>query len=173
MRTPTARLWSACGARRAALRCAEWLHGRGGRARGYAHTWLCPHMAVPPRYTVGRHAGCTVGRPCSCSHSRPTACLPLPPCRLPSGLLFGLPVVMDTSNDAIKPGAKVGGGHLLWLCHRSKQVSARCSQGMRQRHAALASGHSACACLPLLQLLPGALAVPYIVPACCTLPRCC
>ncbi|PRW57030.1 sulfate adenylyltransferase [Chlorella sorokiniana] len=27
--------------------------------------------------------------------------------RLPSGLLFGLPVVMDTSNDAIKPGAKV------------------------------------------------------------------
>ena len=27
--------------------------------------------------------------------------------RLPSGLLFGLPVVMDTANDAIKPGAKV------------------------------------------------------------------
>lgn len=27
--------------------------------------------------------------------------------RLPSGLLFGLPVVMDTRNDAIKPGAKV------------------------------------------------------------------
>lgn len=32
---------------------------------------------------------------------------PACPCRLPSGLLFGLPVVMDTSNDAIKPGAKV------------------------------------------------------------------
>ncbi|KAL4451953.1 hypothetical protein ABPG75_007615 [Micractinium tetrahymenae] len=27
--------------------------------------------------------------------------------RLPSGLLFGLPVVMDTRNDGIKPGAKV------------------------------------------------------------------
>lgn len=32
-----------------------------------------------------------------------------PPCprSLPSGLLFGLPVVMDTANDAIKPGARV------------------------------------------------------------------
>jgi hypothetical protein len=30
-----------------------------------------------------------------------------PPSRLPNGLLFGLPVVMDTSNDAIKPGAKL------------------------------------------------------------------
>ena len=27
--------------------------------------------------------------------------------RLPNGLLFGLPVVMDTSNDAIKPGSKI------------------------------------------------------------------
>ena len=27
--------------------------------------------------------------------------------RLPNGLLFGLPVVMDTNNDAIKPGSKV------------------------------------------------------------------
>ena len=28
--------------------------------------------------------------------------------RLPSGLLFGLPVVKDTRNDAIRPGHKVG-----------------------------------------------------------------
>ena len=35
---------------------------------------------------------------------------PLPPWHsLPDGLLFGLPVVMDTRNDAIKPGSKVGG----------------------------------------------------------------
>ena len=27
--------------------------------------------------------------------------------RLPNGLLFGLPVVMDTRNDAIKPGSKI------------------------------------------------------------------
>ena len=32
--------------------------------------------------------------------------------RLPSGLLFGLPVVMDTSNDAVKPGTKVSNEQL-------------------------------------------------------------
>lgn len=35
-------------------------------------------------------------------------------CRLPgSNLLFGLPVVMDTNNDSIKPGSKVSGHHRL------------------------------------------------------------
>ncbi|EFN55934.1 hypothetical protein CHLNCDRAFT_145209 [Chlorella variabilis] len=37
--------------------------------------------------------------------------------RLPGGLLFGLPVVMDTSNDSIKPGSK------LMLTYKGQEVA--------------------------------------------------
>lgn len=53
----------------------------------------------------------------------PQACaLPCPPSspspsRLPNGQLFGLPVVMDTSNDGLKPGAKV------MLTYKGQQVA--------------------------------------------------
>ena len=45
--------------------------------------------------------------------------LPPPPWarRLPGGLLFGLPVVMDTSNDSIKPGSK------LMLTYKGQEVA--------------------------------------------------
>ena len=36
--------------------------------------------------------------------------------RLPNGLLFGLPVVMDTSNDAITPGSR------LLLTYKGQEV---------------------------------------------------
>lgn len=84
------------------------------------HSCSCTHVwsALPAPGAVAVPAVRRVRGPTACMHACPSAkCKPRACtmhaamlCRLPgSNLLFGLPVVMDTNNDSIKPGSKVTG----------------------------------------------------------------